>query len=109
MMMMSLSPVELGSNKPLLTPAKLTNKQAIQGASTTEKGQSASNSAGLSAQDLDLLSQLLASSKETSVSAEPSVSKPIAPSGALLEAQLPNIHRDAICKQDGLCSTCAVE
>ncbi len=109
MMMMSLSPIGQGSNQPLLPSTSPSTKQPTNVVTATEKGQTSSNTAGLSAQDLDLLSQLLASSKETSVSAEPPVSKRPSPSSAMLEAQLPNISRDAICKQDGLCSTCAVE
>ena len=88
-------------NKPLLP----TNKQVTQ-----PLGTEATNEAGLSVADLQLLSELLAVSEEgkpdkAGVSAE----RLPTPSGAMLQAQLPNVVSNPICKQDGLCSACAIQ
>jgi len=99
-MMMSISASgTTARNKPLLPM----NKQVAQ-----PLGTEATNEAGLSDADLQLLSELLATSEEgkpskTGVSDE----KMAVPSGAMLQAQLPNVVSNPICKQDGLCSACS--
>ena len=104
MMMMSVSVTGTTAiNKPFLP----TNKQVAQ---PSLQETEATNEAGLSVADLQLLNELLATSEEgkpskTGVSSE---NMPV-PSGAMLQAQLPNVVNNPICKQDGLCSACATQ
>ena len=96
-MMMSISAT--GTSATFLP----TNKQVTQ-----PLGTEATNEAGLSVADLQLLSELLAVSEEgkpdkAGVSAE----RLPTPSGEMLQAQLPNVVSNPICKQDGLCKACS--
>jgi hypothetical protein len=99
MMMMSISASgTTAMNKPLMPM----NKQAAQ-----PLGTEATNEAGLSIADLQLLSELLASSEESKSSkAGVSAERLPTPSGAMLKAQY-NVIDNPICRQDGLCSACS--
>jgi hypothetical protein len=110
-MMMSLSPLGTGTplaqpmGLPLATTAKQPRLQPT--AEEVELADKASNSGGLSSDDLALLTQLLASSDESKPNTSGvSPEKMPTPSGAMLQAQNPNIVSNPICKQDGLCGAC---
>ena len=102
MMMMSVSATGTSAmNKPFLPMNKQVSQPTLQETEST-------NEAGLSVADLQLLSELLATSEEgklskTGVSDE----KMAVPSGAMLQALLPNVVSNPICKQDGLCKACS--
>ena len=104
--MMSLGSTSVGlpMPKPLLP-----NNQPVLKQPATKETAGSSNTAGLSQEDLNLLSELLAASEESKPT-DKGVSSEKMPkaSAESLKAQY-KVANNPICKQDGNCGACSPE